>query len=521
MKSKYKSRIAKLLAITLIAVIMLSVPGYAILIEKNVTSLTASYSNGVVTVNGTTTEGTLAVAIMIYNSSGSLLRMESFAVNKGVFTSTISITLTQGTYTVKAANYEGGDFFSTSFTYTPEEPDDTSTSPSTTEPPKASSSSGDQPISVDDSSNTATVDLSEAEADKLLSGNNYLTIPSLPEVNNYVIELPGSSLNGDQASSGQLTISTSVADITIQNNMLSTMTDIEDKSISISIQEADKSSLSTEENEAIGDRPVIQLTLSIDGVVTKWDNPDAAVKVSIPYTPTAEEELNPENIVVWYLDGTGNLICIPNGQYDSSTGMLSFYTTHFSLFAAGYNNVNFKDIKTDDWFYKAVKFIAAREITKGKADGIFAPNDSLTRAEFLVLLMRAYEIEPISSNSNNNFADAGDSYYTEYLAAAKELKITDGIGNNLFSPNSKITRQEMFTLLYRGLAVIDKLPINNNQNSLSSFQDSDQIATWAQEAMKLLVESGIVNGSDNKLLPSDSSTRAQMAQMLYTLLAEF
>ena len=69
------------------------------------------------------------------------------------------------------------------------------------------------------------------------------------------------------------------------------------------------------------------------------------------------------------------------------------------------------------------------EITKGTGAGKFSPEALLTRGEFIVMLMRAYEIKA-DDNPADNFADAGNTYYTGYLAAAKRLGISKGVGNN-------------------------------------------------------------------------------------------
>ena len=63
-----------------------------------------------------------------------------------------------------------------------------------------------------------------------------------------------------------------------------------------------------------------------------------------------------------------------------------------------------------------------------------------------------------------------------YLAAAKRLGISAGVGDNLFAPENAITRQEMFTLLYNGLKVIGKLPRGNSGKTLSDFSDAGDIA---------------------------------------------
>lgn len=61
------------------------------------------------------------------------------------------------------------------------------------------------------------------------------------------------------------------------------------KTAGINIGSADKSKLPEDIREAIGDRPVLSLTLTLDGEQVEWNNPGAPVTVSIPYTPTAEE----------------------------------------------------------------------------------------------------------------------------------------------------------------------------------------------------------------------------------------
>jgi len=269
----------------------------------------------------------------------------------------------------------------------------------------------------------------------------------------------------------------------------------------------------------IGDRPLIQLSVSIDGKQTEWNNPNAPVMVSIPYTPTEEELDNPESIVVWYIDGAGNIVTIPNGRYDAETGMVTFYTTHFSNFAVAYNKVSFNDVPQDAWYYRAVSLIAARGITEGTGQGNFSPAVKLTRGEFIVLMMRAYGIEPDESPADN-FSDAGNTYYTGYLAAAKRLGISAGVGNNKYAPEKEISRQEMFTMLYNALKAIGQLPKGDSGKTLLDFSDASEIAPWAKEAMAYLVETGMVSGSGSILNPTGTATRAEMAQVLYNLLTK-
>jgi len=77
----------------------------------------------------------------------------------------------------------------------------------------------------------------------------------------------------------------------------------------------------------------------------------------------------------------------------------------------------------------------------------------------------------------------------------------------------------MFTMLYRALDKLNELPEATTNKALSDFSDSASISDYAKDAFETLVKGGIVSGSDGKLNPTDQSTRAQMAQILYNLLS--
>lgn len=82
----------------------------------------------------------------------------------------------------------------------------------------------------------------------------------------------------------------------------------------------------------------------------------------------------------------------------------------------------------------------------------------------------------------------GNNHYTGYLAAAKRLGISSGVGQNKYAPQKKITRQEMFTLLYNTLEVIDRLPNSYSSKTLYSFSDAAKDGPWAKNAVTQLIE---------------------------------
>lgn len=374
-------------------------------------------------------------------------------------------------------------------------------------------------VIVDASADRASVDLDAQQAAAFSDGASVkINVPETLNVSSYSVQLPAGDL-ASQHGGGALTLATGTGSVTLPSNMLSNVAGTDGKDAEITIGAGDKSALSQDARDAIGDRPLIQLTLSLGGAQTSWSNPSAAVTVSIPYTPTAAELSNPESIIVWYIDGSGNAVSVPNGHYDPATGTVTFSTTHFSDYAVVYSRVSFSDVAATAWYSKAVNFIAARGITGGTGNGNYSPDATLKRGDLLVMLMKALGLAPDASPANN-FSDAGNTYYTGYLAAAKRLGIAGGMGDNMYEPDEEITRQDMFTLLYNALKVAGRLPQGNSGKTLADFSDAGQIGFWAKGAISLLVETGSVGGSAGKLSPTSTTTRAEMAQTLYNLLAK-
>jgi hypothetical protein len=91
----------------------------------------------------------------------------------------------------------------------------------------------------------------------------------------------------------------------------------------------------------------------------------------------------------------------------------------------------------------------------------------------------------------------------------------------MFAPEKEITRQEMFTLLYNALKVIGQVTAGaDSDKTFSAFADAGKIDSWAKEAMTLLVKTGTIGGNAGKLNPTSTTTRAEMAQVLYNLLSK-
>lgn len=310
-----------------------------------------------------------------------------------------------------------------------------------------------------------------------------------------------------------MTISTPIAVMTFDKESVKTISQSAAGDVKITASSVDSTTLSDEAKRIAGGRPVVDLSVTSGGkTISEFAG---NVTVSIPYTAKAGEDT--EAVVIYCINSQGSLELVSSCVYNKETEMISFKSDNLSKYSVGYNKIGFKDVAEGAWYSKAVSFIAARGITTGTGNGSFSPDAELTRGQFLTMVMKAYEIKA-DENATDNFTDAGNKFYTGYLAAAKRLGISDGVGNNKFAPDKEITREEMFTLLYNILKLRGELPAGNSGKDLKEFSDTKDIAAWAKPAMSIFTEAGIIAGNLGRLSPKDTTNRAQMAQVLYNLI---
>lgn len=310
-------------------------------------------------------------------------------------------------------------------------------------------------------------------------------------------------------------IESSLATVLIPSDMLTAEMLGESKTAEFLIGKADISVLPAGLQAKIGDRPVIELSLRLDGKTVAWNNPNAPVTVSIPYVPTAEELENPENITVWYIDGEGKAISVPSGRYDPATGMVTFTTSHFSSFAIVFVSRSFNDIGVYGWAEKQIKVLTAKDIMDGRTESLFEPSAGITRAEYIAALVRAMGV---TAKTEGSFKDVGigSRYYNE-IAVAKQLGIAKGTGNGSFGPEMIISRQDMLVLTERALRGQKRISGTGTAKDLEKYTDKDTLADYAVQSIAALVSEGLVEGSNGRLNVRADATRAEAAVFLYRI----
>lgn len=172
---------------------------------------------------------------------------------------------------------------------------------------------------------------------------------------------------------------------------------------------------------------------------------------------------------------------------------------------------SFSDVSPDDWFYDAGTFVIEQGLFSGVSETEFAPNANMSRSMLVTVLFRMAD-QPQSGESG--FADVPkDEWYAGAVAWASENGIVSGSGNNEFTPNREITREETAVILYK-FAKAQGLSLSAS-GDLSTFADGNEISTWAGEAMRWAISTGLISGKGNGILdPKGNATRAENAVIL-------
>jgi uncharacterized repeat protein (TIGR02543 family) len=360
----------------------------------------------------------------------------------------------------------------------------------------------------------ATTDVDASELTKALAEKSTasIDIPKVDGAVSYVAALPAAALASDNAAK-RVKIDTEYGTVVAPTNMLNASQVAGAKSVELAIAKVDNSTLSADVKAQIGDRPVIDLGIKVDGTAIAWSNPNAPVAVSIPYKPSAAELVDSEHIVVWYINGDGNAIPVPTGRYDSTTGKVTFTTTHFSKYAIAYVHKTFDDINKYTWAKQAIEVMASKGAIHGISSSAYSPETAMKRADFVLLLVNALGL---SAKVDDNFSDVKSTdYYYEAVGIAKKLGITSGSGANKFNPTANITRQDIMVLINNAMKVANKSLVSGKASDLNEFNDKDKISSYALESVSNLAKNGLVLGSSSKINPLENITRAETAVLIY------
>lgn len=195
-----------------------------------------------------------------------------------------------------------------------------------------------------------------------------------------------------------------------------------------------------------------------------------------------------------------------------SDGVLKCKITELGNYALRIVYPYFDDVS--GWSKEYVEALYNRGIISGRGERAFAPDENVTREEFVKLIV---ETAGMTRAWTDEFDDvAADAWYAGYIGAASKNGIVNGVGDGWFGIGENITRQDMAKLLY-GVLLHEGF-VSEGMNAELEYTDSEDIAPYAREAVGVLSSLGIISGDENgSFRPTDNATRAQAAKLIYKL----
>lgn len=171
----------------------------------------------------------------------------------------------------------------------------------------------------------------------------------------------------------------------------------------------------------------------------------------------------------------------------------------------------FSDLSSHGWAKESIEELYNKGIVNGKSDGQFAPDDLLTRAEAVKIIVLAFF--DIDASATCDFSDVPEnSWMYPYIATAYELGIINGYSDNLSGAGESITREDLSVMIMRAA---HSAGVTLGSGVQADFSDSEQISEYAKDAVSALSGAGIINGmGDGSFAPKSNATRAQTAKII-------
>ncbi len=200
-------------------------------------------------------------------------------------------------------------------------------------------------------------------------------------------------------------------------------------------------------------------------------------------------------------------------KYEISTGRLSVYPTKKAIES---EKISFNDVHfSNHWATEDIDYVVAASLMNGTSQDNFSPDDKLTRAMLVTVLYRN-EGEP-ATNKSISFADVDmEDYYANAVSWAKQNGIVSGVAENEFAPNNNISREQISAIIYRYARYKGYNVSAGTDTDIVSYNDFNSISEYAITPMQYAVGSGLMNGKTASTLnPKDNATRAEIAAILH------
>ncbi|OME66892.1 hypothetical protein BSK65_20530 [Paenibacillus odorifer] len=195
---------------------------------------------------------------------------------------------------------------------------------------------------------------------------------------------------------------------------------------------------------------------------------------------------------------------------------VSIFGHENGLYTIVQNKKTFDDM-IGHWAQKDVETLASKLIINGMSDRTFAPAGQVTRAQFAALLVRGLGLS--TESLTNVFADVNTTaWYAQDVNTAAKLGLIQGVGEGKFSPDSRITREQMVVMIMNAIQLVQGDDRAEAQLR-TPFADQASISGYATQAVTEAASQGLIKGkTETAFAPQDTATRAEAAVMIKQVL---
>lgn len=256
---------------------------------------------------------------------------------------------------------------------------------------------------------------------------------------------------------------------------------------------------------------VLELTLGVvlaDGTTKPLGAFAKPIKLQLQLAAGADAGL----AGIYYISSNGSVEYI-GGTVQGAT--ITAEVSHFSQYGVFTYEKNYADLPAAHWASRAVRELTAKHVVEGVSADQFGPNASVTRAEFLTMVVRHFGLQ---ASGTAPFSDVKTgSWYADAVSAAYASGMVEGTGTGKFEPNKTITREEMAVMIAR--VYQKQVGQATGEAKASGFSDAASISQWALEDVDAAVKAGLMTGNQNgRFAPRNQASRAEAAQVVYNLL---
>ena len=179
----------------------------------------------------------------------------------------------------------------------------------------------------------------------------------------------------------------------------------------------------------------------------------------------------------------------------------------------------YKDLPKNHWAYKQIQILTDFDVVVGYPDGLYRPDQKVTRAEFSSIIVKAFDQANAPITNPVKFKDVSQKdWFYGVVQRAVMFDLLKGYPNGKFMPDHNVTRVEALCALSKGIQCAD-MDKCKAQEILSKYCDGNTIPEWAQIPVAKALDKGALNNSPNPntIAPFKDASRADIAAMLQNI----